>query len=91
MIDHPQARVVGEFNCGGATWNMNGSGPGYNGWPAIAGLRNLAGRADAAGRTECADYRCAHAVRISGDWPDHIRLSDLEPLFVLSGARAKGR
>ena len=31
----------------------------------------------------CADYRCARAVRISGDWwPDHIRLSDLEPLFV---------
>jgi hypothetical protein len=31
----------------------------------------------------CADYKCAHAVRISADrWPDHIRLSDLEPLFV---------
>jgi hypothetical protein len=31
----------------------------------------------------CADYRCAHVVRISADrWPDHIRLSDLEPAFV---------
>jgi hypothetical protein len=31
----------------------------------------------------CADYRCARAVRISADrWPDHIRLADLEPLFV---------
>jgi len=27
----------------------------------------------------CADYNCAHAVRIIADrWPDHIRLSDLE-------------
>src|SRR5258707_4724927 len=26
----------------------------------------------------CADYRCAHAVRISADrWPDPVRLSDL--------------
>jgi hypothetical protein len=31
----------------------------------------------------CVDYKCAHAVRISADrWPDHVRLSDLEPLFV---------
>jgi hypothetical protein len=31
----------------------------------------------------CADYKCAHSVEISGDRrPDHIRLSDLEPLFV---------
>ena len=31
----------------------------------------------------CADYKCAHAARISADrWLDHIRLSDLEPLFV---------
>ncbi len=28
-------------------------------------------------RVYCADYRCAHAVRISADrWPDHVRLSD---------------
>jgi hypothetical protein len=39
----------------------------------------------------CADYRCAHAVRISGDWwPDHIRLSDLEPLFVCQACGRRG-
>jgi len=31
----------------------------------------------------CSDYHCSHSVLISGDrWPDHVRLSDLEPLFV---------
>ena len=36
----------------------------------------------------CADYKRAHSVEISGDrWPDHIRLSDLEPLFRLLGLR----
>jgi hypothetical protein len=31
----------------------------------------------------CGDYKCAHSVTISsGRWPDHVRLSDLEPLFV---------
>jgi hypothetical protein len=31
----------------------------------------------------CADYRCSHSVAISGDrWPDHVRLSDIEPQFV---------
>jgi len=31
----------------------------------------------------CSDYHCSHSVAISGDrWPDHVRLSDLEPLFV---------
>ena len=31
----------------------------------------------------CADYRCSHSIAISGDrWPDHVRLSDIEPLFV---------
>jgi len=39
----------------------------------------------------CADYKCAHAVRISGDrWPDHIRLSDLEPLFVCQACGRRG-
>jgi hypothetical protein len=39
----------------------------------------------------CADYRCAHAVRISGDrWPDHFRLSDLEPLFVCQACGRRG-
>ena len=31
----------------------------------------------------CSDYRCSHSRAISGDrWPDHVRLSDIEPLFV---------
>jgi hypothetical protein len=39
----------------------------------------------------CADYKCAHAVRISGDrWPDHVRLSDLEPLFVCQACGRRG-
>jgi hypothetical protein len=37
----------------------------------------------------CAD--CAHAVRISADrWPDHIRLADLEPLFVCQACGRRG-
>jgi hypothetical protein len=36
----------------------------------------------------CSDYKCSHNVAISADrWPDDVRLSDLEPLFVLSGLR----
>jgi hypothetical protein len=39
----------------------------------------------------CADYHCAHAVRISaGRWPDHIWLSDLEPLFVCQACGRRG-
>src|SRR5256885_12427425 len=40
----------------------------------------------------CADYnRCAQAVRIGGDrWPDHIRLSDLEPLFICQACGRRG-
>jgi len=31
----------------------------------------------------CSDYRCSHWGRIISDrWPDDVRLSDLEPLFV---------
>jgi hypothetical protein len=31
----------------------------------------------------CGDYRCAHSVVIDADrWPDHVRLSDLEPKFT---------
>jgi hypothetical protein len=31
----------------------------------------------------CSDFKCSHSTKISGDrWPDHIRLSDIEPLFV---------
>ncbi len=31
----------------------------------------------------CADHHCSHWIRSSADdWPDHVRLSDLEPRFV---------
>jgi hypothetical protein len=39
----------------------------------------------------CSDYKCSHSIAISADpWPDHVRLSDLEPLFVCAacGKRA---
>src|SRR4051794_29718225 len=33
--------------------------------------------------SRCSDYHCSHSTAISADrWPDHVRLSDLEPLFV---------
>jgi hypothetical protein len=39
----------------------------------------------------CADYRCSHASAISGDrWPDHVRLSDLEPLFTCQVCGQRG-
>jgi hypothetical protein len=39
----------------------------------------------------CADYKCAHSVTMSADrWPDHIRLSDLEPLFVCQACGQRG-
>jgi hypothetical protein len=31
----------------------------------------------------CSDYRCSHSIAISGDqWPDEVRLSDLESGFT---------
>src|SRR3954451_16825417 len=31
----------------------------------------------------CCDYKCSHSGKISADrWPDHVRLSELEPLFT---------
>jgi hypothetical protein len=31
----------------------------------------------------CSDDRCAHSVKLSADcWPDRLRLSDIESLFV---------
>jgi hypothetical protein len=39
----------------------------------------------------CSDYKFAHSVAISGDrWPHHIRLSDLEPLFVCQACGQRG-
>ena len=31
----------------------------------------------------CCDHRCSHHITVSADqWPDHVRLSDIEPDFV---------
>jgi hypothetical protein len=39
----------------------------------------------------CADYKCSHSIAISADpWPDHVRLSDLEPRFVCKACCHKG-
>jgi hypothetical protein len=39
----------------------------------------------------CSDYKCSHNVEISADqWPDHVRLSDLEPLFTCEACGPKG-
>ena len=36
----------------------------------------------------CADYQCSHSIAISADqWPDYLRLSDLEPPVHLPGMR----
>jgi hypothetical protein len=39
----------------------------------------------------CADYRCSHSTAVSSDrWPDHIRQSDIEPLFVCKACGKSG-
>jgi hypothetical protein len=40
----------------------------------------------------CSDHHCSHSIAISADpWPDHVRLSNLEPRFVCKGLRQEGR
>jgi len=39
----------------------------------------------------CADYRCSHLVRLRADqWPDDVRLSDLELRFVCTSCGKRG-
>jgi hypothetical protein len=39
----------------------------------------------------CSDYRCSHSVAVSADrWPDHVRLSDLEPRFTCEACGHRG-
>ena len=39
----------------------------------------------------CQDFHCSHSIAISEDqWPDHIRLSDLEARFVCKGCGKRG-
>jgi hypothetical protein len=39
----------------------------------------------------CSDFRCSHSLAISADqWPDHVRLSDLEGRFVCKDCGKRG-
>jgi hypothetical protein len=39
----------------------------------------------------CCDHQCSHSIAISADrWPDHVRLSDIEPLFVCKACGKRG-
>src|SRR5437899_2064166 len=41
----------------------------------------------------CTDYRCSHSIAMAADqWPDDVRLSDIEPRFVCKtcGKRVRG-
>jgi hypothetical protein len=39
----------------------------------------------------CQDYHCSHSMAISADqWPDDVRLSDIEPLFVCQACGKRG-
>ena len=39
----------------------------------------------------CSGYRCSHSIAISADpWPDHVRLSDLEPRFFCMACGKRG-
>ena len=39
----------------------------------------------------CSDYKCSHSIALSADrWPDEVRLSDLEPLFVCQACGKRG-
>jgi hypothetical protein len=41
--------------------------------------------------TYCSDYRCSHSTTVSGErWPDNVRLSDIEPLFVCKACGKRG-
>jgi hypothetical protein len=40
----------------------------------------------------CSDYHCSHWTAISADdWPDDVRLSDLEPRFTCQACGRRGR
>lgn len=39
----------------------------------------------------CADYKCSHSTRIIADqWPDDVRLSDIEERFVCKVCGKRG-
>jgi hypothetical protein len=39
----------------------------------------------------CSDYRCSHSIGMSADqWPDDVRLSDIEPTFICEACGKRG-
>jgi hypothetical protein len=39
----------------------------------------------------CSDYKCSHSIAISADqWPDDLRLSDIEPRLVCTVCGKRG-
>jgi hypothetical protein len=39
----------------------------------------------------CSDYKCSHSTTMSADrWPDEVRLSDIEPLFICRACGQRG-
>ena len=55
----------------------------------------LAGRGGTRGLlVYCADYKCGHHITLAPEtvdqWPDDVRLSDLEPRFVCRGCGGHG-
>jgi hypothetical protein len=40
----------------------------------------------------CRDHKCSHSTTTSADrWPDHVRLSDIEPEFVCTACGKEAR
>jgi hypothetical protein len=39
----------------------------------------------------CSDYHCSHSIAVSAEqWPDDVRLSDIEPRFVCKACGKRG-
>jgi hypothetical protein len=39
----------------------------------------------------CSDYKCSHSIAISAEqWPDDVRLSDIESRFICRACGKKG-
>jgi hypothetical protein len=39
----------------------------------------------------CTDHKCSHHIAVNADqWPDNVRLSDLEPRFVCQACGKRG-
>jgi hypothetical protein len=39
----------------------------------------------------CCDYKCSHSIAVSADqWPDHLRLSDIEERYTCTACGKRG-